>query len=246
MTDLEPRRGPGRIEAWPLPPTLTIDIAPGPAPPDAAPDSDVGREWARQRAANPRLFSGPILSVVTLDPGVGHLACRRDNYQRLAVQPRVRTGVRLLAVTGVLMAHDEKGEPHVLLGRRSPQTRIYGGQWELGPSGGVSPPAAPILRLTHDDLATHLADEIAEEVGLSIRGARAVGVVRDHDACSDDVSFLVDLGGMPNAGPANWEYTHTRWVAVRDLPALVRDEGATIIDATRALMALLGWLPGPG
>ncbi|MDX2132178.1 MAG: hypothetical protein SFY69_09005 [Planctomycetota bacterium] len=206
---------------------------------------DEQREWDRHRAANPALFDGPILSVVSIDADTGEILVRRESYRRLVVQPRVATGVRLLAVTGLLTAHDDAGAPHVLLGRRAESTRAYPGMWEIGPSGGVGVPPASVEELLAEHLTSYLADEASEEVGLDIEHARAVAIVRDEHARSDDIVLAADMGPLSDIAPrtrcASWEYTQLRWIARRDVPAFVRDERDAIIPPTLALLDHLGW-----
>lgn len=234
---------PSEIEVLAWPGSVRVTIGRDPAPGEAATDTPIGREWASQREANPRLFNGHVLSVVSLDPPLGHIACRRDSYQRLVVQPRVQTGVRMLAVTGVLLATGARGEQHVLFGRRAPDVRVYGGQWELGPSGGVSAPPPAVQEITGRDLAEHLADEVEEEVGLRVSGGVPVAVVRDRAACSDDVCMVLHLGPLAalRASPANWEYTEVAWVPVRDVAPWMASARGGVIGASRSLAAHLGW-----
>src|ERR1041384_7215902 len=117
------------IIAWPLAGELSVRISREPPP---APSAAVAARWDELCRENPRHYDGPLLSVVTFDPDRAEVLCRRDRYQRLAVQPRVPTGVHQLAVTAVLTAADGGGRRYVLLGRRSQQTRVFGGMWELG------------------------------------------------------------------------------------------------------------------
>ena len=231
------------IEAWPLKGPLAIHVSRDPAP---EPSAQVAAEWARLCQENPRHFDGPVLSVQTFDPELGEVLCRRDRYQRLAVQPAVRTGVQQLAVTGVLVAANAAGRRYVLLGKRSHETRIHGGQWELGPSGGVSPPPANIDLLDADMLMRHLGDEVAEEVGLELPHGRVVAYVRDHGAHSDDIAVLCDLGSFEEVSPktsaANWEYTETLWLPLDTVAHFDSANTGEIIGATRALFRVLGWI----
>jgi len=135
-----------------------------------APTAAVEAEWARRVALNPMLHDGGVLSVLGFDAETNAIAARRDTYKRLAVQPRVPTGVRLLAVTAVLRAVDAAGASYALLGRRSHRTRIYGGRWELGPSGGVGLPPPAVEQMGLSELCEHLIEEVREEAGLRVHG----------------------------------------------------------------------------
>jgi hypothetical protein len=232
------------VTAWPLSGLPRVRMTRPGGPPEVS--QAVEARWAELCAENPRYFDGPVLSVVTFDPEANEVLCRRDRYMRLAVQPQVATGVQQLAVTAVLTASDAMGRKHVLLGRRSPQTRIYGGMWELGPSGGVAPPPLNVDELPEDALLSHLADEVSEEVGLELRGGRGVAMVRDHVAHSDDVCIECDLGpleALGASGPANWEYTETVWLPVDAVAQFDEGNAGEIIAPTRAVLRILGWVP---
>lgn len=209
-----------------------------------APSAEVERAWGAMSRDNPRLYDAPVLSVVSFDGVRGEFLARRDRYKRLAVQPRVMTGVRLLAVTGVLTARDRAGGLHVFLGRRGAQTRVYPRMWELGPSGGVSCPAPSIDALSAADLVASLVEEIEEEAGLGApASARPIAVVRDRRAFSDDLVFLCDAGELERqrAGGPNWEYEEHAWVAASGLRAFDAAHGPEIIPPTRAILRELGW-----
>lgn len=218
---------------------VRVVIARGAAPPMS---DAVRREWEKRCERTPRLFDGPILSVLGFDEERGELHCRRDGYARLTVQPAVHTGVRLLAVTGLITARDATGREHVLVGRRGEGTRIYGGMWELAPSGGLAPPGEAVTELGEPALAAQVHDELEEELGRSfpLRHARAVALVRDAAAFSEDVVVACDAGALEDVdelGGATWEYSETRWVA-RDTWAAF-EASHPVIDATRATLAVV-------
>lgn len=223
---------------------LSIEISPL-DPPKASPE--VVREWDRIVAANPRVYNGPHLSVVSIDFDEAKLHCRRDTFQRLIVQPRVRTGMRLLAVSALVVARDADGREHVLLGTRGASVRIYPNMWEFGPAGGVTPPHASVRTLGENDLKRNLREEMEEEIGVVFPVGEPLMIVRDAVAFSDDIVFRCDAGELEAARramgePSNWEHSETRWVAVDDLGAFVVEHGEQIIPPTRAEIELLGWL----
>ena len=223
----------------------------------------VDAAWSKLVASNPRYFDGPILSVVHLphevpyelrhdgaanrshDEPAFEILARRDRFARLAVQPAVATGVRILSVTAVLLAKDASGREWVLLGRRSHKTRVYGGMWELGPSGGLNDPPAPVTSLDHDAILRHLADEVHEEAGLHITSGQALAIARDHKAMSDDIVFACDVGTLEEASSqahaANWEYDEVRWLATDSLAPFDALHEQAIIPPTRALFRAFGW-----
>jgi hypothetical protein len=216
------------------------------SPVDAA---AVEARWERLRRINPRHFDGPLLSVTRLEPG-RHLVCRRSSYRFLAVQPEVETGVEQLSVTGVVLGHPEGGARCVLMGRRGRGTRIYGGMWELAPSGGLAAPPGRAT-LCEGDLVEQLRTEFREETGsnAALRGVSVRAVCQDLVARSYDVVFACRVNAAElTVGlvqriecPSHWEYENLRWVPVARLREFDRDNAAEVIEPTRALFRFFGW-----
>ena len=238
--------GPGvRIGVSPVPPLVPCGEA-----------DQTEQRWAAMVTDNPRLYSGPLLAVVSIDFDDGMIHTRRDEFKRLAVQPQVRTGVQILSVTGVITARDQAGRAHVLLGRRGHGTRIYGGMWELGPAGGIPPPHPSTSTLTEMDAARHVLEEAEEELGLTLDAGRVRPVallVRDTIAHSDDLTFVVaheEHGSLEvlqsrlaaKQATHAWEYEETRWIALDVLDAFDRAHASEIIIASRAVFRGLGWV----
>jgi hypothetical protein len=233
------------IWAWPLGHEFRVRIEPpgaahAPAPPSPAIDS----EWQRQCATNPKLFDGPVLSVTGLDPG-REIRVRRDSYKRLAVQPAVETGVEQLSVTGIVLSRDARGREHVLLGRRGTQTRIYGGMWELAPSGGIDPPAPDRSSLCEGDLIEQLQREFVEETGIQspLSALRPHALCQDLHARSCDIVFVCTLERFnhpPITAPDGWEYQGLRWAALAEIRRFESEHG--VIPPTRAMFRFLGWV----
>ncbi len=202
--------------------------------------------WAKLLAANPRYFDGPMLSVLHVDLDASTIHTRRDRFSRLAVQPPLNTGVRICSVTAVLTARDTAGQQHVLLGKRSRETRIYADMWELGPSGGISVPPPALDELTQAMIFANVQDEVSEEVGLQISTGTPWGITRDDIAKSDDIVFMCDCGALDAAraktSAANWEYTAVQWLATREVAAFDAKHADAIIGPTRALFRALGWM----
>jgi len=216
-----------------------------------APRAAVEAEWARLCARNPRYFNGPILAVEDVEPERCAVRVRRDEFKHLAVRPVVDTGVAQLGVTGVLEARDAMGRAHVLLGRRSHQTRVFGGMWELGPSGGVDAPPVGQTELDWADVWRVLVDEIREELGLPVEPDPAPPVALLADPVGGSVELVVrvplvrPVEELPtevetDAGTSRWEYDEVRWLGLDELAAFERT--APVIAATRAIWRGLGWL----
>ncbi|MFZ4576487.1 MAG: hypothetical protein ACOYN0_19040, partial [Phycisphaerales bacterium] len=213
------------VEVWPIGlPDVLVTIARD-EPPPASPA--VLAEWDALCRVNPRLYDGPILSVKTVDIEHAHVHVSRDRYSRLAVFPRVRTGARLLAVTGLLLAKDGGGRQYVLLGKRGDQVSRYPGCWEFGPSGGMAVPAPTTDRFGMEFIGGHLRDEISEELGLDRLSCELtpIAYARDHAVMSDDIVLRCDLGTFDDnpiaAVELSWEYTEVRWIPIDSVSRFV-------------------------
>jgi len=228
---------------------LRISIASAETP---EPSRETSAEWAELVAQNPRYFDAPILVSRSYDDASLTLHAAIDRYRHLACASHPEA-LSILSVTGILLATDGLGSAHVLLARRSDQTRVYGNMWELGPSGGLDPPP------TRERLSTgaifdgrdawrQLVLEIEEEVSLPISPdpGRIVGLVTDAIARSTDIVFRVpiarSLEDLMNAqGETNWEYTESRWVAVSDIAGFDSAFADEILPPTRAIFRMVGW-----
>ncbi len=209
------------------------------------------------KARNDRLFDGPFLCVEGWTPPApgaricaaqepGRFVCRVERYRHLAVAPFVPEAahVRVLALTGIMTAHDQRGIEHVLMGLRAAKTRMYGGLWEFAPAGGIDPPGdgqdfdAILLRSV-------LARELEEEVGLpaeSLGACDPVMVVLNEQARSYDVVMRARLViGLEEAHRritgGSWEYERVEWVPLIDLAAFVAENG--IVPHGREMVGLL-------
>lgn len=249
----EPAAIPG-VQVWPWPAGAPLEIVVEPDGTGAAAAGDearVNQVWAELCRANPRLFDGRILSVVSLDAAVGRIVARRESYKRLAVCGVVPTGVEQLGVTGIIRGRDESGVEHVLLGRRGEQTRTHGGLWELAPSGGMEPPeGGGSVNLGPADVLQTLAHETREELGVTLDWSRGGGAViavyRDTIASNADLVVQTHVvGGIDPSRPPGisgaWEYTQTRWLPVREVREFDRREGSAVRPPTRAIWRAMGW-----
>lgn len=211
--------------------------------------SEAESRWRDLCAANPRLYDGPILAVT----GAHYTATftleidtRRSSYRRLAVQNEVETGTDQLSVTAIVCGRDAEDRPHVLLGRRGRSTRIYGGMWELGPSGGITPPPPGVVEIDAEAVDRQVREEIAEEMGGGLRVRVEALTALTYDPIARSLDLVVDctaLGTVTGgaAGVGNWEYHGALWVAVDEIATFDREHGAAIIGPTRALFRYYGW-----
>lgn len=207
--------------------------------------------WQAWRVRQPREYDGDIVGVEHVDASSRVIAARREKYRFLAVGKQAGVNVRLLAVTGIVTAIDQDGDECVLLGRRSGETRIYGGLWEFGPSGGVKCPATGVTRLDERALVGALKDEGLEELGISLEmhTARPIAVVGDDEAASEDVIVRVELASPVDSraaicsiGPeAGWEYVSTAWVPVMRLGGWITRHAGAMIPPSVALARWMGW-----
>ena len=208
--------------------SVRIAIAPPTAPKDPI---EIEDHWDQLRAKKPRLFDGPILAFMGEDKGI--VRARRDSYKRLVVQSEskgiIDPPVMQLSVTGVLVAMDNQGRPNVFLGKRSNDTRIYGSLWELGPSGGLDPPAPGVFTMDEFAVIRQLQIECRDEVGITgvFTSHDIIGLIDDPIAMSTDIVVRLDLQRKVHellASSSNWEYAETRWVPATELVAFGQSE----------------------
>lgn len=221
-----------------------------PAPAADSADPQIDAAWRELTAANPRLFDGPLLLVDRVEDDVIH--ARPGRYRTLATATMLGRTVRSLGVQGVVIGRDRAGQPHVLFGRRSDDTRIYGGRWENAPSGSLEPPRHNPPTLALPDFARALAAEGTEELGIDLADAEVHirALLDDATAQSLDLVLHVALRGIIDprgsacalADHRRWEYLDTAWVRIDDLRAWHRDSKPALSPPTAALMRWLGWL----
>lgn len=228
--------------------TIQVEITSEATPAlDAADIARADVVWTRLQERNPRLFDGSILCFTSADLTRSAVTASRSSYKWHAVGDEVSTGLRLLAVTGVLMMRGSDGRDRVHLGRRSAQSHHDPGLWEFGPSGGLSPP--PSSRLTFTDILADLHREIVEECGVAMDLREAAAVALCHDSAARSVDIVVLARAMtttadvpsPIDGEEHWEYEAAAWVAVDDLAAFASRHAC--IATTHAIAEHLGWLP---
>lgn len=231
--------GPWQALPRSVPIRIVIDAGPTAETPDERAHTNAA--WAAICDRNPRAFNGPILAFVSADPARAEVRVRRDEYRRLAVRPGIETGVVQLGVTGVLVARDHAGAAHALLGLRSHATRVFGGMWEFGPSGGIDPPTIDHRTMDADDIWRVLINEIREEVGLPVDPDPTPPVALLADPAGQSVEVIVpvrlarpveELIAMIDRenSTSRWEYDAVRWIPTARLGEFV--SSAAVIPST--------------
>lgn len=214
-------------------------------------DPLIESRWSALCAANPRYHDGDILSVAHIDGPAGRIEVATDRFRDLAVQSDdLDLSVRLLGVKGLITAQDSAGHEHMLIARRSTETRIYHAMWEIAPAGGVNTPQSPWTNLGPETFADALAEEAREELGLTIdpAGTRPVAIVIDETARSVDVIVAHSWPHIINpkkpvacAAGCTWEYLDTCWLSRDDAQVFDRDHAASIVPVMRIALRWLGW-----
>jgi 8-oxo-dGTP pyrophosphatase MutT (NUDIX family) len=210
----------------------------------------VDAAWSAMRRDNPGLHDGRVLLVDMDAFTAGRLVVRPGPFRLMATAREVGERVRALGVQAVLIGQGGDGREHVLMGRRSAETRLYHGQWENAPSGSVEPPAAAGTPIDEAHCVRALLKEGVEELGIDLGAAakRWLGMLEDAGASSIDVVLELRLPGVtstrglpcPSHDAGRWEYVDTAWVAVDELPAWVRANERAISRPTRALVRWMG------
>lgn len=205
-------------------------------------ETRIDAEWRRRLAQNPKMFNAPLLAVSSFEPLTGEIKARIEEYRRMVVQPSINTGVVLLAVTVVLTGM-MNGRECVVLGKRSPKTRIYGDYWELGPSGGVELPPGTATLLGAGYIFEQCALEMEHELNVPWRNPMLAAVTYEHDARCLDVIVRAEVD-IPEGGfaPSNWEYLEVRAVPLDELAAFDAEHAERIIPPTRALWRFWNWV----
>jgi hypothetical protein len=203
------------IRLWPITQLHLETVSPPTEDPSLA--SRIESHWRTMLAASPRLHDGRIVRVLACEPPTLRVAF--DTYKRFAVGAAVPTGVLALGISGVVTRRrDDRDE--ILLGRRSPQTRIYGDLWETAPRGGVdASPTATTLTLA--DIARQFHEELHEETGIVATSTPTpIAVVLDDFARTYDVVLRIEVPADTEAAPREWEYTQTAWKTLAESRAL--------------------------
>lgn len=207
---------------------------------DAGLEAETEAAWHEMRAENPRLFDGAIVAFESFDVVAGVLSCRIERYRRAAVQPGVENLAMLLGVTALLTSVDAEGREVVFLGRRGAGTRVYGGMWELGPSGGVDAPERA-GEFGVDWLRGAVLAEVREELGYA--GDVEIGspVAIDSDAVGRAVELVLPARvGSPIGFRENWEYSEGLWLTRDGLRRFVGEQADQIIGPTLRVLGVLG------
>ncbi|WP_331727182.1 GNAT family N-acetyltransferase (plasmid) [Kitasatospora sp. NBC_00374] len=135
------------------------------APPQvsAADRLAVDRIWARDAAANPALFDGPVIVCTGLEqqPGRLVLSWAPLSYRYRALRQLPGTPWKPAAVFVTVLQPVTGGG--LVVGRESAST-AHPGRWQL-PGGSVEPPPDG-QQLDFEALRRHAARELAEEIGL--------------------------------------------------------------------------------
>lgn len=213
--------------------------------------AQVDAAWAVMRRENPGLHDGRVLLVDMDAFARGELLARPGPFRVMATAAALGRRVRALGVQAVLIGTDGAGRDHLLLGRRSSETRVYRGQWENAPSGSVEPPAPGGAAIDQAHCVRALLQEGVEELGLDLASAsyRWIGMLEDAEASSTDVVLELRLLGTtstrglpcPSHGAGSWEYVDTAWIALDELGAWVRANERAVSPPTRALTRWMGW-----
>lgn len=132
---------------------------------------------------------------------------------------------------GILLRHTaDDGEVAYFLARRSTRCHM-GGTWAV-PGGALDQGEEPLAGALR---------EFTEEIGHTIDRFELVDVHHDDHGGWTYTTVILDVDERFDApGPFNWETDEAVWVAAHEL------EHLELLDAFRATLVRLGFLPPPG
>jgi len=227
-----------RIEPFTASPTIQIDRSVIERSDDQC--ASIDSAWQKLCDQNPRYFNGGILSFTGFDPSSSTVSAAVEQYKNHAVRDAIGLSIKLLAVTGVLAAHDAYGQPMYLICKRSPSTHGYGNLWEFGPCGGVDVPPASNNTLDFNAIVSELNREAMEEAGIDLSGTLSAPLVLAHDeaAGSVDIVIRVELPKIPQMEPS-WEYVDHVWISLDDLKGWIESNPDQFIPTAVAIAQIL-------
>lgn len=194
--------------------------------------------WRTMQSANPRVFDGTVLCAqqahidrfVAAERGESRetlvLPARPERFSRWVTSHLDGEPLVLLSVTAAILAPAASGGPSILLGKRGAEVLHYPGLWEVGPSGGITPPTCTPIGLGFRDLVesalTEVREEIGEHLARSLREPALVLLAHDPNCRSLDfvIRFEFDSRSKepePNRPPpslpdGSWEYSGVAFV----------------------------------
>jgi hypothetical protein len=169
--------------------SASLQVTPEKAPFSAEDEAAIGRYWDERRAANPRLFDGPVWAVRGWSlRDAGHLELRAyiSSYKYVLYTHFGSTGnfesFKALGASAITRTSDG----FVVLGLRSGAVATTPHTWHFAPAGNVD----------RADLASLMASELSEELGIErwrdfrVFGLFDAGKEQGHKT---EIVFLIDL-----------------------------------------------------
>jgi 8-oxo-dGTP pyrophosphatase MutT (NUDIX family) len=189
---------------------VRVVVEDGPWPVDAALRAGGQAHLQALRAHSPAMHDGRVLAMTRIDAATIHARAAgyfdmvatgdalaadpalRRRADALAGGDPLRRGDGRVAAIGLSLAAIVPGG-RVLLGRRRADLPLDPGRWHVVPSGMLEPEADPI--------ATGLAREAREELGIALDGAavRILGLGWDLARLRPEVCAAVELDALPPA-----------------------------------------------
>ncbi len=179
----------------------------------------VAREFAAERAANPSLFDGPLLTCTEVeldDPRGPRFVLGQSSYAPYLWARRASRARKGLYAVGTGVLVDERESDRWALFARGDSVAFD--RWRIGTIGGVAtPPLDPA-----QDLARHLVavsaveldEELALDVAVDPATLRFVGASLDEQTLKLELLFRVELARCALRGAEN---THVVRVAKGEL-----------------------------
>lgn len=170
----------------------------------------IDRLWTKSLEQYPKIFKGPVL--ISTESGIQNFQFQRETYDlSLAIRktPQMFTPpLYSLSITGVIIWQEQ-----ILMGKRSQDSPVYPGCWEVFPAGTLESP----------NLLEQLLKEFKEETQLdeaSIEELSFLAPLLDRSQSSYDFVFRIRLRTEESIVVPSTEHSEVKWVPLAETHSL--------------------------
>lgn len=174
--------------------------------------------WKDELKSGKELFDGEVFFLNRIGDSLEGSFLSYRYVLAVGLRPELREQFpgKPLGINGITRLEEQ-----VLFAKRSQKMALYGGLWELAPSGTVD----PLSQLNGKvDLVHTITNEFREELGLNpsiIRRIHPIGFYLDQEAGTYELCLELRLNAKPEIRLSS-EYSEYRWVHREELSDLTR------------------------